>query len=189
MDQLLRFVTLNAARVIFVGSLLLALYFGLNWALAIEDRPDAASIAAAEAAREASERAAAELAASETPTPTPGATEVAGPTATPEPTVDPQELIAAALPPPETTVQVLDAGGGAAAVDSVVSVLEQIGYPIVNVTSSGRQVDRTTVYYTADDQPQAEALRARDPRFQVVEANDGRLNEGVNIHVLVGPDF
>lgn len=188
MSQLFRFISLNAARVIFVATLLLALYVGLNWALAIEDRPDAASIAATQAAREASETAA-ELEASENPEPTTPPTGPAStPTSTPEPTVDPQELIAAALPPPETSVQVLDAGGGGAAVDSAVSALEQIGYNIVNVTSSTRQVDRTTVYFTADDKPQADGLQARDPRFQVVEANRG-LNEGVNIHVLVGPNF
>lgn len=189
MSQLFRFITLNAARVIFVATLLLALYFGLNWALAIEDRPDAALIAAAEAARNASESSASELAASVAPEPTTPATEAAAAaTATPTPTVDPQELIAAALPPPETSVQVLDAGGGGAAVDSAVSALEQIGYNVVNVTSSTRKVDRTTVYFTADDKPQADGLQARDPRFQVVEANRG-LNEGVNLHVLVGPGF
>ncbi|CAN5870376.1 hypothetical protein BH24ACT15_BH24ACT15_15200 [soil metagenome] len=74
MSQLLRFITLNAARVIFVATLLLALYFGLNWALAIEDRPDAALIAAAEAARNASESSASELAASVAPEPTTPAT-------------------------------------------------------------------------------------------------------------------
>ncbi|MGI9017207.1 MAG: LytR C-terminal domain-containing protein [Euzebya sp.] len=186
MNQIVRLISLNAARVIFVGSLLLALYVGLTWALAIEDRPDAASIAAAQAAQDASEQAAAS---SETPAQTAAPATQAAPTPTAVPaTVDPQELIAAALPPAETSVQVLNAGGGAAAVDSVVAALETIGYNVVSITSSSRKVDDTTVYFTADDEPQAQALRARDPRFQVVEANQG-LNEGVNIHVLVGPGF
>ena len=114
--------------------------------------------------------------------------DAAGPTAAPTDvaaTVDPQELIAAALPPGETTVQLLDAGGGTAAVDAAASALEQLGYQIVSRASSSRKVDATTVYYTADNEAEAEALRARDPRFQSVEANRG-LNEGVNVHVLVG---
>lgn len=186
MNSVLRLVSLNAARVIFVGSLVLALYLGLRWALAIEERPDAASIAAAQAAREASES---ELAATPTtPTATATATEPGVIPTTVPPTVDPQELIAAALPPAETTVQVLDAGGGDAAVDAVVTRLEGIGYDIVAIQDSGRDVTATTVYWTADNLAEAEALRARDPRFQVVEANQG-LSEGVSIHVLVGPDF
>ncbi|MEE8601665.1 LytR C-terminal domain-containing protein [Euzebya tangerina] len=185
MSTILRLISLNAARVLFVGSLLLALYVGLTWALAIEDRPDAASIARAEAAANASEseRTQSEVAAAPTP-------EAVDPSATAEPTeapptVDPQELIAAALPPGDTTVQILDAGGGSAAVDAAASVLEQLGYNIVARASSGRDVSTTTVYFTADNEAEAEALRARDPRFQVVEPNRG-LNESVNIHVLVG---
>lgn len=185
MDNLLRLLSLNAARVIFVGSLLVALYVGLDWALDIESRPDAASAAAQRAAEEAS---AEDVAASEAaPTPT-AATPAASATPTAPATVDPEELIAAAAPPAETSVQVLDAGGGEARVDAVIAALEGIGYDIIARQSSSRDVDRTTVYYTEGNQPQAEGLRARDPRFQVVEANRG-LSEGVSIHVLVGPDF
>ncbi|WP_370326971.1 LytR C-terminal domain-containing protein [Euzebya sp.] len=183
MENLLRLLSLNAARLIFVGSLLVALYVGLNWALDIEARPDATSLAAERAAAEAS--ASEDAAAAATPTPTPTA---ASATPTAPPTVDPEELIAAAAPPAETSVQVLDAGGGQARVDAVVSALEQIGYDIVARQSSSRDVERTTVYFTDGNQPQAEGLRARDPRFQVVEANQG-LSDGVDIHVLVGPDF
>ena len=188
MDSLLRLVFLNAARVLFVGALLLALYAGLTWALAIEARPDASRIAEAAAAREqaASEEAASEQAAE--PTAEPAAT--ASATAVPEPvvTVAPEELIALAKAPAETTVQVLEAGGGNASVDSVVSALEAIGYEVVAINDSSRDVVVTTVYFTEDNEPQAEGLRARDPRFQAVEPNQG-LSEGVDIHVLVGPDF
>jgi hypothetical protein len=185
---ILRLISLNAARAIFVGSLVLALYLGLRWALAVEERPDAASIAAAQAARDAAEAEAAEAeaSASEAAAPTPTAAGAPIPTATP--TVDPAELIAAAEPPAQTTVQVLDAGGGQARVDAVVARLQEIGYDIISIQSSSRDVTTTTVYFTQDDEPQAEALRARDPRFQVVEANRG-LSEGVDVHVLVGPDF
>ncbi len=188
MSNLLRLVSLNAARVLFVGGLLLALYVGLTWALAVEDRPDAGAIAAAEAAREAAQSES-EAAASDapsvtaTPEPTPGLT-----TTPPPATVDPQELIAAARPPAETTVQILDAGGGNALVDAVRIRLEEIGYQIIAVQESSRRVDRTTVYFTEENQAQAEGLRARDPRFQVVEANRG-LSRSVDIHVLVGPNF
>lgn len=189
MNSLFRLVTLNAARVLFVGALLLVLYVGLTWALAVEDRPDAASIADAQAAREQQESELAEAAsASEeaaTPAaPAPTATEV--PSA--EPTVAPEELIALAKVPGETTVQVLEAGGGSAAVDAVVSALEAIGYEVVAINDSSRDVTTTTVYFTEGDEPQAEGLRARDPRFQEVEPNQG-LSEQVDIHVLVGPGF
>lgn len=189
MTPLLRLVSLNAARIIFVGSLVLALYLGLRWALAIEEAPDAASVAAAQAAREASEsEAEAAASASATPDEMATATEPGVIPTTAPPTVDPQELIAAAMPPTETSVQVLDAGGGDASVDAVVTRLEEIGYDIVAIQSSGRDVTATTVYYTQGNTAEAEALRARDPRFQDVEANRG-LSEGVDIHVLVGPDF
>lgn len=189
MDSLLRLISLNAARVLFVGALLLALYVGLTWALAIEDRPDASRIAEAAAARE---QAAAEQAASERSEEQSSAEPAATATATaipaPEVTVAPEELIALAKAPAETTVQVLEAGGGNASVDAVVSALEAIGYEVVAINDSSRDVTVTTVYFTEDNEPEAEGLRARDPRFQDVEPNQG-LSEGVDIHVLVGPDF
>ena len=85
-------------------------------------------------------------------------------------------------------MQILDAGGGNALVDAVRIRLEEIGYQIIAVQDSSRNVDRTTVYFTEENQAQAEGLRARDPRFQVVEANRG-LSRNVDIHVLVGPNF
>src|SRR5690606_10692538 len=133
---------------------------GLTWALAVEDRPDAASIAEAQAAREQQEAELADAArASEEAAapPAPAATTTEAPTA--EPTVAPEELIALAKVPGETTIQVLEAGGGSAAVDAVVSALEAIGYQIVAINDSSRDVTTTTVYFTEDDEPQAEGLR------------------------------
>lgn len=179
--------TLNAARLLFVGVLLLTLYVGLRWALAIEAPPDATAIAEAQALRDQAAQEASEAAAGPTEAvPTPAAS--ATPTPAPTETVAPEELIAAALPPGETTVQVLDAGGGNAAVDAVVSALEAIGYDVIAINSSSRDVITTTVYYTDGNRPQAEGLRARDPRFQEVEPNQG-LSDGVDIHVLVGSSF
>lgn len=190
MSSLLRLISLNAARLLFVGGLVLALYVGLSWALNPDERPDAASIAEAEAAREASESELAEAAADDDED-TQAADDVgATPTPTVEPvaTQDPAEIIALAEPPSETTVQVLDAGGGSASVDAAIAVLESIGYDVRAISPSSRDVAQTTVYFTADNQDEAEALRAREPRFQVVEPNQG-LSEGVDIHVLVGPGF
>lgn len=187
MDPLLRLLTLNAARLLFVGVLLLTLYVGLRWALAIEAPPDATAIAEAEALRDQQASEASEAAAvpSEA-TPTAAASATATPV--PTETVAPEELIAAALPPGETTVQVLDAGGGNAAVDAVVAALEAIGYDVIAINDSSRDLTTTTVYFTDGNQPQAEGLRARDPRFQEVEPNQG-LSDGVDIHVLVGSSF
>ncbi|HUG83057.1 MAG TPA: LytR C-terminal domain-containing protein, partial [Euzebya sp.] len=135
-----------------------------------------------------SELAASERAASALAQPTPTPTAPANDQPTPEATVAPEELIALAKTPADTTIQVLDAGGGNASVDQVVSALETIGYDVVAINDSSRDVTVTTVYYTADNMPQAEGLRARDPRFQAVEPNQG-LSDSVDIHVLVGPDF
>jgi cytoskeletal protein RodZ len=186
-DALLRLVSLNAARVLFVGALLLTLYVGLTWALAVEDRPDAVSIAEAAAAREQAAAEASEAAAGDvSPEPTAPASEAPAPVATE--TISPEELIALARQPVETTVQVLDAGGGPATVDAVVSTLESLGYEVVAINASQRRVEATTVYYVGDYEPEAEAMRARDPRFQAIEPNQG-LSEGVNLHVLVGGRF
>lgn len=188
MNNILRLLSLNAARILFVGVLLLALYAGLTWALNPDERPDAASIAAAQAAQEQAASEAALEEAPETPTEEVEATEAPiEPTEAPT-TPSPAVLIAAAKDPGETTVQVLDAGGGSAKVDAAVTVLEQLGYNVVAVSPSSRDVSQTTVYFTADAQAEAEALRAREPRFQVVEGNQG-LSEGVDIHVLVGSEF
>lgn len=190
MNTFFRLLSLNAARLIFVGGLLLALYAGLSWALNPEDRPDAEAIAAAQAAADQSASEAAEASASESEAAAAEATATptAVPTVTAPPTASPQELIAAARPPDETTVQVLDAGGGTARVDAAIGVLEQIGYRVVAISPSSRDVTQTTVYFTQGAQAEAEGLRAREPRFQVVEPNQG-LSEGVDIHVLVGTEF
>lgn len=188
MNTFFRLLSLNAARILFVGGLLLALYAGLTWALSPDERPDAARIAEAQAALEqaASEEALED--ASEEVT-EPEATESAVPEPTEAPTTpSPAVLIAEAKDPADTTVQVLDAGGGSAKVDAAVAVLEQLGYDVRAISPSSRDVAQTTVYFTGDARPEAEALRAREPRFQTVEANQG-LSEGVDIHVLVGPEF
>lgn len=189
MNAFLRLISLNAARLLFVGGLLLALYAGLTWALTPDERPDAESIAAARAAQEQAASEAALTEASEDVTEAAASESPAAPEPTEAPTTpSPAVLIAEAKAPADTTVQVLDAGGGSAKVDAAVAVLEQFGYQVVAISPSSREVGQTTVYFTADAQAEAEALRAREPRFRLVEGNQG-LSEGVDIHVLVGTEF
>lgn len=173
MDPWLRLLTLNIARGLFIGSLLVALLVGLVWALNPDERPDAEEVV--EARRNAA-------AASEA-----GGLGAAGaPGAGTEPA--PDILLAGAKPPAETVVQVLEAGGGAAAVDRAVATLERLGYDVLAVNPSSIVVEVTTVYWTQGAEAEARALRARDPRFQMVEPNQG-LTEAVDLHVLVGPGF
>lgn len=99
-----------------------------------------------------------------------------------------QELIDAARAPEETSVQVLDAGGGSGAASDVADVLADLGYDVVAVNPSRADYDVTTVLYTRDNDAEAEALHARDERFAQTAPNE-RLSEGVDLHVVVGPDW
>lgn len=164
-----------------VASLAATLIAGLLWAYNPEEGsglqflPDTIPLAEEPTATPAPE-----------PTPTPTTLE---PSPEPTPTVDPGELIAAAAEPSATTVQVLDAGGGSQATQAAVAVLvEELGYQVINVTSSRTDVERTTLWYSDGHEAEALALRARDGRFGEAAPNE-RLNEGTNVHVLVGPDW
>jgi hypothetical protein len=99
-----------------------------------------------------------------------------------------QELIDAARDPSETTVQVLDAGGGSTAASDVADVLADLGYDVVAINPSRIDYDVTTVLFTADNDAEAEGLHARDERFAATAPNE-RLSEGVDLHVVVGPDW
>ena len=99
-----------------------------------------------------------------------------------------EELIAAARDPEETTVQVLDAGGGSTATSDVADALRNEGYDVVAINSSRADYSVTTVLYTAGNEAEAEALRARDERFAETAPNE-RLSEGVDLHVVVAPDW
>lgn len=98
------------------------------------------------------------------------------------------ELIADARDPDQTTVQVLDAGGGSDATGSVQEALTELGYDVVAVNTSRLDYPTTTVLYTEGNDAEAEALRARDERFAEIAPNE-RLSTGVDIHVVVGPDW
>ena len=99
-----------------------------------------------------------------------------------------EELIAAARPPEETSVQVLDAGGGSTATNDVADALRDEGYDVVAINSSRADYSVTTVLYTAGNEAEADAMRARDERFSETGPNE-RLSEGVDLHVVVAPDW
>lgn len=99
-----------------------------------------------------------------------------------------QELIDAARDPAETSVQVLDAGGGSSAASDVADVLAGLGYDVVAINPSRVDYDVTTVLFTSGNDAEAEALHARDDRFAETAPNE-RLSEGVDLHVVVGPDW
>lgn len=99
-----------------------------------------------------------------------------------------EDLIAAARPPEETSVQLLDAGGGSDAVNEAAEVLREIGYDVVAINPSRTEYDTTTVLFTDGNQAEAQALPAHDERFAEVAPNE-RLSDGVDVHVVVGSDW
>jgi hypothetical protein len=99
-----------------------------------------------------------------------------------------QELIQAGRSPEETTVQVLDAGGGSSATAEAEAALADLGYDVLAVNTSRVDYPTTTVLYTDGNDAEAEALRARDDRFAEVAPNE-RLSEAVDIHIAVGADW
>lgn len=106
------------------------------------------------------------------------------PAASVEPT--PQETTQTA--PGEVTVQVLDAVGSGTQAQAAADVLEELGYTVVVVNPTPRRVSKTTILATPGHEDAAEALRAADDRFRVIDQNND-FNPSVDLHVLVGPDF
>lgn len=99
-----------------------------------------------------------------------------------------EDLIAAARPPEETSVQLLDAGGGSDAVNEAAEVLRELGYDVVAINPSRTNYDTTTVLFTEGNDAEAQALPARDERFAEVAPNE-RLSDGVDVHVVIGSDW
>ena len=171
---------LNAARVIVIAVFVGVFGVLMQWAFHPEPRPDVDLIARArnEAAR-AAQAASQSEAASEKATPTPEPT-ATGP--------NPNDLIALGRSPKDLKLQALRAGASNAQFDKAVSALERMGYTVIT-SSSKRTVEKTTIYTTGSEtQADAEALRARDPRFSEIEENSG-LKADVDLHVLIGKDF
>lgn len=167
----------------FAGFLALALIVGLYLSFkpsGFSDEPELAGDAepsetASEPEPEPAEPAASEPAAE--PTENPGLSPA-----------EAEELIAAARPPEETSVQVLDAGGGSDAVNEAAEVLRELGYDVVAINPSRTEYDTTTVLYTDGNEAEAQALPAHDERFADVAPNE-RLSDGVDVHVVVGSDW
>lgn len=99
-----------------------------------------------------------------------------------------QALIDAARPPDETSVQVLDAGGGSDAANDAAEALRELGYDVVAINAARQSYTQTTVLYTDGNQAEADGLLAREDRVAASAANE-RLSEGVDLHVVVGPDW
>ena len=165
----------------FAGFLVLALIIGLYLSFKPSGFPDEPELAGeAEPSETASEPEVVEPAQSD---PVAEPTEDTG--------LSPQEaedLIAAARPPEETSVQVLDAGGGSDAVNAAAELLRELGYDVVAINPSRTEYDTTTVLFTEGNQAEAQALPARDERFVDVAPNE-RLSDGVDVHVVVGTDW
>lgn len=111
----------------------------------------------------------------------------------PEPTVQPTSE--APLPTETTevpvrgiTVQVLEQVGAEAQAAEAAAVLRELGYDVVAVNATDRQVDTTTVLASDGRLSDAEQLARLDERFAAVTANDG-FSEDVNLHVIVAADF
>ena len=163
---------------VLVTGLLMVFLVGLVWALNPAERPET-DIVALESPSASPTGAQPESASAPTPS-------GSGPRAGPESPTD--GILAAPLPPDQTTVQVLDAGGGGQRVRSAVAALERLGYQVVATASARQNVERTAVWFTSGKSAEAEALRARDRRFAEVTPNRG-LAAGVDLHVLIGPDW
>lgn len=157
-------------RLTFLGGLFVVFMIGLAWALNPDEPPDLAQSSFAD--DEPAETRSPE------PEPSPEGTSTAGG----------EELLAAARPPAQTIVQVLDAGGGRDRLQDAASRMQELGYQVITTTSSRQDVTRTMVWFTTGQEDEARALRARDPRVTQVGPNQG-LSEGVDLHVLIGPDW
>lgn len=181
----------NVARVILVGGLLGILLIGLLWAFNPAEEGGVRFAGDPSPAdgetEEAGEEDGAEDEEEADPDPDPDAT--AQPSPEPTETGPPaEELIAAAPDPAETSVQVLDAGGGASRTQAAAEALEELGYQVVNTTSARIDVTATTVWFSEGSEEAALALRARDERVVEVGENEA-FSPGVDLHLLVGPDW
>jgi hypothetical protein len=99
-----------------------------------------------------------------------------------------EAFIAAARDPAETSVQVLNAGGGSDATEEAADALRELGYDVVAVNESRVDLTETTVLFTEGNKTEGQALRAREDRVVGIAVND-RLSDGVDLHVLVAPDW
>lgn len=100
----------------------------------------------------------------------------------------PEDILAAAPPPEETTVQVLDGVGDSPQLEQLAAALEELGYAVVARNPSGTTYAVTTVLFTEGNEEAARALQDRDPRIVERLPNPG-LSEQVDLHVVLGGDW
>lgn len=100
----------------------------------------------------------------------------------------PEELIAAAPQPGETTVQVLDGVGGSPRLPLLVGSLEDLGYDVVATNPAATDYAVTTVLFTEGSEAAARALQARDSRIVERRPSPG-LSTEVDLHVVLGDDW
>lgn len=125
--------------------------------------------------------------ASETRTDTDLAPEPSEPRAEPD-LESPEAIIAAAPPPQETTVQVLDGIGGSPRLPLLVAAMEEHGYAVVATNPANTDFAVTTVLFTEGNEPAARALQARDSRI-AERAPSPELAAEVDLHVVLGADW
>lgn len=117
-----------------------------------------------------------------TPEPQPEPTQPAATTPAPTPAEVTENPVAG------VTVQVLEQVGAEAQAAQAAEVLRELGYDVVAVNVTDRQVDTTTVLASKGHAADAEQLKTFDPRFAVITDNDG-FSPDVDLHVIVGADF
>ncbi len=94
----------------------------------------------------------------------------------------------AAPEPEDTTVQVLDGSEQDHAQDVIV-VLEEHGYQVIDSGPAAAAWDETRVLVTSEAEDAAAGLLEREPRLPDAEPNEGELDEGVDLHLIVGADW
>lgn len=103
---------------------------------------------------------------------------------------DPAARIIGDAPPPEdTSVQLLDGVRDEDRMAEARQVLDDFGYPVVAESRARSTYGQTTVFYVEGAGPAGLGLRARDPRFTVVEPAPDSLSADVDLHVIVGEDW
>lgn len=115
----------------------------------------------------------------------PGPAPTASPTPVPAPIPSPAETTAA---PSAVTVQVLDGGGGPAAVREAVAVLEAAGYDVVAINAIRCCYTATTALWSDGRRAAAMALADSDRRIVEVRENPN-LSQAVDVHVVIGTDW
>lgn len=88
------------------------------------------------------------------------------------------------------TVQVLaGADTTRAQVDDAISVLRDLGYDVTDAGIARNPYAETTIFATAGEEANAQALAAADERFTTVGENPGNLTDQIQVHVVVGEDW